>query len=210
MLFFAAFRLQVFDSAASKSSWAEALGFDDAGQHPRLPAPLSAAPSAAVLEPATPQADAAVQTDLSGPAESAGSTAAAPTATVSEGYTAASGPQQQQQQQDQQASSRQQQAAGVDAGDAAASSALLAAARHEILRLQELNRQLMQAHAEGAGLGWAALVRSRSLCSVLLGWIPCAARIDWTRKQCVCVSSRRAASSCMLLTMQATTNHQLQ
>jgi hypothetical protein len=39
----------------------------------------------------------------------------------------------------------------VDAGDAASSSALLAAARHEILRLQELNRQLMQAHAEGVG-----------------------------------------------------------
>jgi hypothetical protein len=59
-----------------------------------------------------------------------------------------------QQQQDQQAISRQQVMAGpgTAAGETVASSALLAAARHEILRLQELNRQLMQAHAEGAWL----------------------------------------------------------
>jgi len=143
--------LQVFDSAASKGSWAEALGLDEQVQHhQQLPAPVRApAPAAAgaaaagsVSEPATPHTDAAVQTDISGPAESAGSTAAAATA-VNEGCAASP----QQQQHDQQASSRQSPLDG--SCDAAASSALLAAARHEILRLQELNRQLMQARAEG-------------------------------------------------------------
>jgi hypothetical protein len=58
--------------------------------------------------------------------------------------------QQQREQAEQQASSRQQVAeAGAELG---ASSALLAAARLEILRLQELNRQLMQAHAEGGSI----------------------------------------------------------
>jgi hypothetical protein len=140
--------LQVFDSAASKGSWAEALGFEQHTQQLSLPAAAAVGAGAgSVVEPATPHADAAVQTDLSGPAESAGSTAAAPTATASDGAAAG----QHQRQQDQHASSRQQLAAGADAAahEAGASSALLAAARHEILRLQELNRQLMQAHAEG-------------------------------------------------------------
>jgi hypothetical protein len=62
--------------------------------------------------------------------------------------------QQQREQAEQQASSRQQQSDVAEAGaELGASSALLAAARHEILRLQELNRQLMQAHAEGESEG---------------------------------------------------------
>lgn len=157
--------LQVFDSAASQGSWAEALGFGEPMQQHRhllhdvrtastAAAALTAGGAAAgsVSEPVTPHSDAAVQTDLSGPAESAGSTAAAPAATEPEG--AAPLPQQLQQQHEEedgeQASSRQPQPAAAGAGEAAASSALLAAARHEILRLQELNRQLMQVHAEGA------------------------------------------------------------
>lgn len=141
----------MFDSAASKGSWADALGFEHQVHQLSLPAARAAAAAGAragsVVEPATPHTDAAVQTDLSGPAESAGSTAAAPAATASEDAAAA----QTQRQQDQQANSWQQVAveAGAAAGEAGASSALLAAARHEILRLQELNRQLMQAHAEG-------------------------------------------------------------
>lgn len=144
--------LQVFDSAASKCSWAEALGFEQHTQQLSLPAAAAAVGAGAVVEPGTSHADAAVQTDLSGPAESAGSTAAAPTATASEDGAAG----QHQRQHDQHASSRQQVAAGADAAasEAGASSALLAAARHEILRLQELNRQLMQAHAEGGWLCW--------------------------------------------------------
>lgn len=153
--------LQVFDSAASKGSWAEALGFEQHAQQLSLPAAaaaVAAVGAGAVVEPATPHADAAVQTDLSGPAESAGSTAAAPTATASEGGAAG----QHQQQHDQHASSRQQVAGDADAAahEAGASSTLLAAARHEILRLQELNRQLMQAHAEG---GWLCYDMSTSL-----------------------------------------------
>lgn len=145
--------LQVLHSAASKGSWAEALRFKQHTQQllslPAAAAAAAAVGAGAVVEPATPHADAAVQTDLSGPAESAGSTAAVPTATASEGGAAG----QHQRQRDQHASSRQQVAGGADAAthEAGASSALLAAARHEILRLQELNRQLMQAHAEG---GW--------------------------------------------------------
>jgi hypothetical protein len=167
--------VQVFDSAASKSSWAEALGFEGARQHSQqpwaangqAPAPAAALSAAAadegfVLQSFRVYADVAVQTDLSGPAESAGSTAAAPAATESA----------QQAQEDQQASSRRQQVPGARAGDSAASSALLAVARHEILRLQELNRQLMQAHAEGAcvhwGTGqlWQANASSRSFCGM--------------------------------------------
>lgn len=189
---------QVFDSAASKGSWADALGIEDQQQQ-QQPSPLNPGVSAAaaaatqapaagsvVLEPATPHADAAVQTDLSGPAESAGSTAAAgmgaPADTASDGHQGgpAHQPLHNHDHHDQHASSRQQlQAVGSDAGvgvgvdgGGAASTALLAAARHEILRLQELNRQLMQAHAEGRDAA-CLLARTRTqtagagLCSLV-------------------------------------------
>jgi hypothetical protein len=92
--------------------------------------------------------DAAVQTDGER-TESAGSTAAAAAAA---GVSAAAGdeddalsPQAQQLR-----SSRQAGSGGVAAWcEGAAGSALLSAARQEIMRLQELNQQLLQSHAEG-------------------------------------------------------------
>lgn len=140
--------LQVYDSAASRSSWVDILGPEDESRHH-----LAAAASAmAAQQPnkLAPSADAAVQTDSS-PTESAGSTAAAAAAADDDQPDFSSprrGLEKGYQQQQHQASD------GCVWSDAAAGSALLSAARQEIQRLQELNQQLLHSHAEGRQAGY--------------------------------------------------------
>lgn len=127
--------LQVHDSAASRGSWAEALGLlqEEPGSPPRQPSSLpSAAAGAGTNNPAGAagqgsSCDVAVQVLLRLPHQQQGHAATQTDPT------------------------QQQQRGGSEAGQGVDSEQqlLLEAARQEVLRLQELNQQLMQAHARG-------------------------------------------------------------
>jgi hypothetical protein len=137
---------QVYDSAASRSSWVEALGLDQQQQQQQQGGDGVAAPDPAAVN----VADAAVQTDSTA-TESAGSTAAVPVeggmevtspAASGSGAVAANTLPRAPLLQD-------RGMAGDSLADSAAGHALLAAARQEILRLQAVNQQLLLSHAAG-------------------------------------------------------------